>query len=184
MRRPTKSAQRGGRPPKIQDHLVHRIVELIQMADGILENEKVQNAMARGGIRLIMADGTHVDIDRLDEIALGVGRFICGGLGGVHLQPKYRPQLLRQIADALEGKSARKRKSGKSDDIAKIQAAWRKAKAALTGLYRGENPTFAEVDEIYLRDNPGQHLDRRALKQAGCPVRPDRRGPKTGSQYK
>jgi len=184
MSHPTKSAQRGGRPRKIQDDLVHRITEFIQMADGINENEEVQNAMAHGGIRLIMADGSRVDIDTLDEIAREVGRFICGDLGGVHLDPKYRPQILRQIADALERKSARKRKSGKSDDIAKIRAAWRKAKAALTGLYRGDNPTFAEVDEIYRRDNPGQHLDRRALKQVGCPVRPDRRGPKTGSQYK
>jgi hypothetical protein len=130
------------RPPKFQDYVVHRIAELIQMADGIHENEEARNAMARGRITFVTADESRVNIDRPDEIAQEVGRFICGDVGGKHLKPKYRPQILRQIADALERKSARKRKSGKADEIAKIRAAWRKAKAELKGLYRGDNPTF------------------------------------------
>ena len=62
---------------------------------------------------------------------------------------------MRQIADALEGKSAKKRKSGKGalanpiDEIEKTRKAWRKAKANLKGLYKGDNPTLKEADNEY-----------------------------------
>jgi hypothetical protein len=165
------------RPPKYQDHFVHRMAELIQMADGIHENEEVRNAMARGGITFVMADGSRVNIDTLDDIAVEVGRVICGDVGGVHLKPKYRAQILRQIADALERKFARKRKSGKADDIAKIRAAWRKARAKLKGLYKDDNPTFRQAADEYRQDT-GFPLDRRALKDARCPVRPEAKSKK------
>lgn len=102
-------------------------------------------------------------------IPCGIGERLCD------LKPEVRPQILRQIADALEGKSARKRKSGKWDDVAKIREAWRRAKAKLKGLYRGDNPTFKEVAHEY-RKLTGWQLDRRALKDADCPVRPDKAG--------
>jgi hypothetical protein len=111
------------RPPKWQDHFVHRVAEFIQLADGFHKNENLRAAFAQGGITLVMADGTRVNLDSLDEIAVQVGRVICGDVGGRHLKPKLRPQVLRQLADALERKSGRKRKSGKVDDIAKIRAA-------------------------------------------------------------
>jgi hypothetical protein len=154
------------RPPKSQDYVVHRIAELIEIADAMQEDEEVRNAMSRGRITFVMADGKCVDINGLDEIAAWVGRLICGDVGGVHLDAKYRPQLLRQIADALERKSGKKRKSGKVDDIAKIRVSWLKAKAEQKGLFRGENPTFKEVAQQYynLTRLP---LDRRSLKAAG-----------------
>ena len=83
------------RPPKSQDHFVHRIAELIQMADAMHDNEEVRNAMARGGITLARADGTQVNINTLDEIAVAVDRIICGDVGNSHLRSKYRPQILR-----------------------------------------------------------------------------------------
>lgn len=165
------------RPPKSQDYFVHRIAELIQMADGIHENEEVRNALARGRITFAMADGGRVNIDTLDEIAVEIGRVICGDVGGSHLKPKYRPQILRQLADALERKSGRKRKSRKADDIAKIRTAWRTAKAAQKGLFRGDDPTFRKVAEVYCRLT-GYKLDRRALKKAGCSVRPEAKSKK------
>ena len=66
------------RPPKSQDHVVHRIAELIHMADAMHDNEEVGSAMSRGGITLVMADGHSVNIDTRDEIAVHVGRFIFG----------------------------------------------------------------------------------------------------------
>jgi hypothetical protein len=158
------------RPPKSQDWAVHRFAELIQLADGIHENEEVRKAIASGGLVFVMADERRLIIRTLDEIALLVGRFICGDLGGHHLKPKYRPQILRQIADALERKSARKRKSGKADDIGKIRSAWCTAEVAQKGLFRGDDPTFREVAEAY-HTLTGYNLDRRALKNAGCSVR-------------
>ena len=165
------------RPPKSQDHFVHRIAELIQMADGMQESAKVRDAMARGGISFIMADGSEIKINALDEIAVAVGRILCGDVGGSHLRANYRPQILRQIADALERKSARKRKSGKADDIAKIRTAWRTAKASQKGLYRGDNPTFREVAAEY-HQLTRNYLDRRAVRNAGCSVRPEARSKK------
>lgn len=171
------------RPLKIDDYVVHRIAEFIHIADAIHDNEEVRSALSRRGIEVVRADGEVLIIDgpietALDETAQAVGRFICGEVGGKHLKRELRPQILRQLADALERKSARKRKSGKADDIAKIRAAWWKAKTNLKGLYRGDNPTFKEVDSEYYRLT-GCHLDRRALKAAGdCPVRPDAKGKK------
>jgi hypothetical protein len=162
------------RPRKSQDYAVHRIAELIKTADGIHENPEAQKAISRGGITLVMADGKEVDVRTVDEIAVAVGRFICGDVGKSHLKPEYRPQILRQVADALEGKLARKRKSGKADDDASIRAAWREAKADLKGLYKDDNPTFAEVDRKY-HNRTGWYLDRRALPK-DCPTRPDKRG--------
>jgi hypothetical protein len=173
----------GGRPRKIDDYVVHRIAELIQMADGIHENKEVRKAMARGGITFHMADGSRTNIDTVDEIAVWVGRIICGDVGGSHLKPEYRPQILRQLADALERKSARKRKSGKADDVAKIRTAWLKAKAKQKGLYRGEDPTFREVAEEYLRLT-GYNLDRRALKNAGRSVRVEAKSKKLSPRTK
>jgi len=186
--RPKKASKReryyaGGRPPKSQDYFVHRIAELIQMADGIHENREVRNAMARGGITFVMADGSRVNIDTLDDIAVWIGRVICGDVGGSHLRPKYRAQLLRQVADALERKSSRKRKSGKADDIAKIRTAWLTAKAAQKGLYRGDDPMFREVAEEYYRLT-GYNLDRRALKNAGRSVRPEAKSKKLARRTK
>jgi hypothetical protein len=57
----------------------------------------------------------------------------------------------------------------------KSREAWRRAKAKLKGLYRGDNPTFKEVAHEY-RKLTGWQLDRRALKDADCPVRPDKAG--------
>jgi hypothetical protein len=165
------------RPPKSQDYFVHRIAELLQMADEMHENEEVRNAMAQGGITLVMADGSRVEINTVDEIAVAVGRIICGDVGDSHLRRNYRAQLLRQLADALERKSAKKRKSGKADDIAKIRTAWRTAKAAQKGLYRGDDPTFREVVEEYYKLT-GYNLDRRALKNASRSVRPQSKSKK------
>jgi hypothetical protein len=114
-----------------------------------------------------------VHIHTLDEIAVAVGRFICGDVGRSHLKPKYRPQIFRQLAELLEGKLAKR-----PDDIATIRAAWREAKAALKGLCRGDNPTWREVDNKYYK-RTGYHLDRRALREVtDCPIRPDKRGAK------
>jgi hypothetical protein len=79
---------------------------------------------------------------------------------------------LCQIADALKGKSAKKRKSGKADDIAKIQEASRRATAKLKGLYKGDPATFREIAAEY-RQLTGFALDRRAVKAAGCSLRPE-----------
>jgi hypothetical protein len=171
------------RPPKSQDYLVHRIAELIQMADGIHEDEEVWNAMAQGRITFVMADGTRINIDTPDDIPVVVGRFICGDLGGFHLDPTYRPQILNQLADVLKGKTSRKRKSGKADDIAKIRTAWQTAKAAQKGLYRDDDPTFREVAGEYYKLT-GYCLDRRALKNAGCSVRAEAKSKKLPRQVK
>src|SRR5262249_22608082 len=101
----------------------------------------------------------------------------CEGVWGGRLKPKYRPQILRQIADALEQKTATRRKSGKVDDMAKILTAWRIAKAAQKGLYRGDAPTFKEVPHEYYRST-GYNLDRRALKNVRRSVRPEARSKK------
>ena len=154
--------------------MVHRIAELIQTADAIHENEEVRKKVSRGGFTLVIADGRAVNINSVDEIAVAVGRFICGDVGRKHLNPEHRPQVLHQVAEALKRKS---RKSGKADDIAKIRAAWREAKAEQKGLHKGDDPTYREVAQKYYKKT-GSPLDRRALNKAGCLVRPDKRGKK------
>jgi len=157
-----KSWRKGGRPTSGEGYVVHRIAELIRVADAIRDNQKWQ----RDGVTLVMADGRAVNINSLDEIVVGVGRFFC------RLNPEYRPYVLRLLANVLEGEAP------VPDDLAKIRAAWREAKAELKGLYKGDDPTFAEVGRKYHKRH-GCRLDRRALsalRKAGCPCRPDKLG--------
>lgn len=130
------------RPTKSQDYFVHRLADLILVADAMRESGELQNAVAKGGISLQMPDGMCVDVDNVDEIAIWIGRTLFGDLDGQQLKPEHRPQILRQIADALERKSGRKRKSGKADELVKMRMAWLTAKAEQSGLYRGDDPTF------------------------------------------
>jgi hypothetical protein len=150
--RPLSAVAAGDRPPKMDDYFVHRIADLFRYADGLQFSQFKEP--------VIITD------KRL--IPCGIGERLCD------LKPEDRPRILHQVAYALAGKSAKKRKSGKADDIAKIREAWPRAKAKLKGLYRGDNPTFREVYAEYHKLT-GFPLDRRALKNAGCPVRPESR---------
>jgi hypothetical protein len=142
------------RPHKIDDYLVHRIADLFRYADGLQFSQ-----LSKGDVwELTLAD-KRVLITDAQDVPRTIGQLLCD------LEPEHRPRILRHVADALKGKLARKRKSGKADDIVKIREAHRRAKAKLKGLYRGDNPTFKEVEQEY-----GEHLDRRALPN-DCPVR-------------
>jgi hypothetical protein len=147
------------RPPKSEDYVVYRITDLFQYSDGL-----PWSTLRRGDLwELTLAD-QRVVIGGERDIHLAIGELLC------KLKPEYRPHVLRQIANALERKPGKLRKSGKFDDIAKIRLSWRKAKIDQKGLYRGDNPTFKQVATHY-HNLTGLQLDRRALKDAGCPVR-------------
>jgi hypothetical protein len=147
------------RPRKIDDYIVHRIADLFHYTDGLRWSELKQ----RDGWIITLADKRFL-VTFARDVHCAVGEFLCD------LKPKVRPRILRQIADALEGKSARKRKSGKADDIAKIREADRIARAKQRGLYKGDPPTFRQIATEY-RQLTGFALDRRAVKDAGCSVR-------------
>ena len=70
------------RPLKSQDWAVHRFAEVIQMADGIHENEEVRKAIASGGIVFVMADERPLIIHTLDEISLGRDALASKGANG------------------------------------------------------------------------------------------------------
>jgi hypothetical protein len=166
------------RPKKVDNYVVHRIAELIHIADAIHDNEEVRSAIAQGGIEVEMADGKFLIIDgpievAVEGIAKAVGRFVCGDVGGQHLKPEVRTYVLRRLINALERKFAKERKTP-PDEIALVRVAWLIAKAKLKG---DDYPTFKEADDEYYRLT-GWHLDRRALKDADRPVRPDKRGVK------
>lgn len=153
------------RPTKHEDNLIHRIADLFKYADvyndGYVDGEELKQDEP---VWIHLAD-KRVLMNGVQDVHWAISNLLCD------LKPEVRPSVLRRVADALEGKSAKKRKSGKADDIAKIREAWRRAKAKLKGLYKGDNPTRREVEKIY-----GEHLDRRSLKNADCPIRPDKRG--------
>jgi hypothetical protein len=149
--------QRAGRPQKKDDWFVHRIADLFRYSE-----QPFWSLPERFHER-------YPSITSQRDIQCFIGKVLCT------LNPKYRGWVLRQLADALEGKSEKKRKSGKADEIEKTRKAWRKAQAKLRGLYKGDNPTWREADTEYFKLT-GFHLDRRALKDAGCPVRPDKPG--------
>jgi hypothetical protein len=144
------------RPRKIDDYIVHRIADLFRYADG--------PAISKGDTITLAEHRVLITDDK--GIPHAIGELLCD------LEPEHRPRILHRVADALTGKLARKRKSGKADDIAKIREAWLQAKAKLKGLYKGDNPTKSEVEHEY-----GDHLDRRSLPNH-CPLRPDKRGKK------
>jgi hypothetical protein len=152
------------RPTKHDDWLVHRMAELIRYSN--LPFSTLPERFRRN----------YPDITNTRDIQCFVGKILCS-----EWNPEYRSWFFRQVADALAGKSGKKRKSGEAekgehvDELEKTRAAWRKAKAKLTGPYRDDNPTFQEVDDEFYQAN-GWHLHRRALPALGCHCRPDKRG--------
>ena len=149
------------RPRKGQDYVVHRVADLVRYGKGLPSSQFKQ------GDSITLADKT-VRISDLEDVPWAIGKLLC------NLKFEYLPQVLRQVANALERKPVRK---GRPDDIAKIRIACQKAKAELKGLYRGDDPTFKEVAEQYHKLT-GLQLDRRALKDAGCSVRPESKSKK------
>jgi hypothetical protein len=152
------------RPRKIDDYLVRRLVDLFHYADSPSFLSQV-----KAGDTITLAE-ERVVISGPRDIPWGIGQTLCD------LRPEKRTYVLRLLINVLEGKKEKERKTP-PDEIALVRIAWRKAKAKLKGLYRGDNPTFKEADTEFYRDNRW-HLDRRALKDAGCPIRPDKRGVK------
>jgi hypothetical protein len=152
-------------PRKIDDYVVRRIADLIRYGHS-LQWSQLKDGEAweiiSGEVRLVVT-GAH-------DVYSGIGELLC------KLRPEKRTYVLRRLINVLEGKFDKKRKT-KPDEIALVRQAWKIAKAKLTGLYRGDDPTFKEADAEYYKLT-GWHLDRRALKDAGCPVRPDKRGAK------
>jgi hypothetical protein len=158
------------RPNKKDDYFVRRIADWFRYHDTLPWSKLKQG-------------------DRWDIIS-GDVRFRSTGVGDIHggiglalceVTPEKRPYVLRQLITLLEGKSDKKRKT-KPDEIALVRVAWRRAKAKLTGLYKGDNPTFKKVDAEYYKLT-GWHLDRRSLPN-DCPVRPDKRGRKKATALK
>jgi hypothetical protein len=145
------------RPRKGEDYIVRRIADLFHYADG-LDFSKFDE----WELRFLGTPSLLITSKR--DIHCAIGLFLCDGL-----EPEQRTPFFRQLIKALEGKSDEKRKT-KPDEIALVREAWRKAKAGLK-----KNPTFDEADTVFFKDN-GYHLNRRALEDAGCPIRPGKRG--------
>jgi hypothetical protein len=153
-KRADREFRKGGRPRASEDYLVHRIAELFQYVDGLPFSQLEQGAVIE------MGNGSRFPVTNEKHLSSTIGELLCG------FTPEARPYVLRQIANALEKKRGKSRKTP-PDERARIQRAWREAKAK-----HGDNPTFSDVNHEYR----GWHLDRRALQDAGCHVRPDKRG--------
>jgi len=176
------------RPNKKVNYIVRRIADLFHYYDRLPWSK-----LKQGKEWKLRFPGTRpmlITSKRDIECAIGL---VLG-----ELEPKKRPYVLRQLIKVLEGKSDKKRKT-KSDEIALVREAWRgakrrRAKAKLLFLVAvrtvqarlplwalpfllktGDNPTYREADTEFFKDN-GYHLDRRALKDADCPVRPGKPG--------
>ena len=140
------------RPPKGEDYIVQRIADLFHYADG-LDFSKLKEG-DEWELRFLGTTPRLITSER--DIHCAIGEFLCD------VEPNIRPYVLNRLADALRQKP---RKSS-PDDIAKIREAHRSA---------GDNPTWQKVDAEYHKLT-GFHLDRRALEDAGCSIRPGKRG--------
>jgi hypothetical protein len=145
------------RPRKGEDYIMQRIADLFRYADGLPFSKLKQGE--EWELRFLGTKPLLITSKRDIHCAIGLG--LCD------VEPNLRPYVLNRLADALRQKP---RKSS-PDEIALVREAWRKAKAGLK-----KNPTFKEADAEYHKLT-GYHLNRRALRDAGCPIRPGKRGP-------
>jgi hypothetical protein len=155
-RRAIKPAQIGGRPQKTQDYVVHRLANIIHIADALHENKKLREEAELNGIEVFLGGMNRPLIVRTqDELAWGLGQFI------LRLKKRVRAQVLRHLVKVLEGKSPR-------DKIAKARDAYCSAQAEYAPAEI--KPTFVEAAQKH-----SGHLDRRTLKDDGLEVRRERR---------
>jgi hypothetical protein len=141
---------------------VHTIVELLCFYQGVPWSK-----LKPGDVfELVLRNGDSVVVTNPREIAWGVGDLLCS------LKQEERPQVLRHIAKALEGKSPR-------DDISDAINAYRTAKSEYHPATT--KPKYEEVrDEYYAAT--GRDLDRRLLKAAGLTVRKGKPGKPLGAR--
>jgi hypothetical protein len=85
-----------GRPRKTQDYLVHRLADLLRYGQGRLLSQ-----FSKGDVWEITVADKRVLIADARDLFWAIEKLLC------ELKPEHRPQVLRQLANVLEGKYSR-----------------------------------------------------------------------------
>jgi hypothetical protein len=142
------------RPRKGQHAIAHKVVEL--MRD--FNNTKKKHGKS---VRLSLLPKNEARA----LLANAVGVLLCAA--------RDQAQLLRRIADVLEGKSL----VVPADDM--LDMAYKNAQAALNGMFSRDRPTFNEFADEYYKLT-GRNLARREAKRYS--LHSDRRGAPHGKR--
>jgi hypothetical protein len=125
---------------------------------------------------VVIADRKNGKVKRNEALSL-VARY-SSLVGFTLCTVKDRPQLLRRVADVLEGKAP-----ATANDDKDIDRAIKNAEDGLLGMFTRDRATSAEINEAYFRLT-GEQLGRHAVKRHGYVVHPARRGAPHGKRQK
>jgi hypothetical protein len=152
------TAKRSGRPRKGQHVIADYVARVMRAAAAVIADQK------------------NGKIKRDDALPL-VARY-SALVGFVLCTVKDRRELLRRVADCLEGKAP-----STANDYKDIDQAIKRAEDELVGMFVRKEAKFAEIWEQYEGNRTRESL-RRVLKKHGYLVHPDKRGAPHGRRKK